>query len=82
MADIVLIKEEDLEITLWSAWRLPGLALFTVRYAGIGKVRMCAKRASENILVIETRSAGFFGLTPADPAALLTEINKRLASAH
>jgi hypothetical protein len=36
------ITKRDLEISLWSSFRLPGLALFTVPYVDVGKVKMCA----------------------------------------
>lgn len=53
LTSIKRITKRDLEITLWSSFRLPGLALFTVPYADVGKVKMCATSMSKGIFSLK-----------------------------
>jgi len=57
------IRRRNLDMTIWSAVRFPGIALFTVPYADVGNVKMCATAALNNILLIETEEEKY-GLTP------------------
>lgn len=74
------IERGDLEPTMWSALRLPGLALFTVPYSDAGPVKMCATRASQDIVLVDTDD-GRYGMTPADPRALTRAIEARVSTA-
>lgn len=71
------IKRRDLGISLLSSLRFPGLALFSVPYPEIGRVKMCATAASTGILLIETES-GTYGITPADEQQFVDELRKRM----
>lgn len=73
---ILEIRRRNLAISLWSSMRLPGLALFTVPYSDVGKVKMCATAAADRILLIET-ATGLYGLTPADEEGLVAAIRAR-----
>ena len=73
------IRHRDLRLSLWSSLRLPGLALFRVPYADVGKVNMCSTAALQGILLIET-DGGLFGLTPADEKGLLAELSDRMGA--
>lgn len=79
-ASIEDVRRTTLTPTLWSSMRMPGLALGSVLYADVGKVRMCAKRMSRDILLI---SAGGrrYGLTPADEAAFMAALSPMLPRA-
>ena len=70
------ITKRDLEISLWSSLRLPGLALFTVLYADLGKVKMCAASASTDIILIET-DRGLYGITPANEDEFIADFRSR-----
>lgn len=76
LASIKRITKRDLEISLWSSLRLPGLALFTVLYADVGKVKMCATSASKDIILIET-DHGLYGITPAKEDEFVTDFRSR-----
>ena len=65
LCNIRTIRRRNLGMTIWSAIRFPGIALFTVPYADVGNVKMCATAALNNILLIETDKEKY-GLTPAD----------------
>jgi hypothetical protein len=71
------IRSRDLEISLVSSFRFPGLALFAVPYPEVGTIRMCATAASHGILLIETASAKY-GLTPADEQQFVAELRNRM----
>lgn len=64
-AEITDVRRTDLTPSLWSSMRFPGLAMWTVQYADIGKVRMCATRMAKGILLIEAGGRRY-GITPAD----------------
>lgn len=71
------IKHRDLGISIVSSFRFPGLAVFTVPYPEVGKVKMCATASSEGILLIETKMDKY-GLTPADEKEFVAELQKRM----
>jgi hypothetical protein len=74
VAEIRRIREGDLEYLAWSeGWKLPGYTLFSIRYGGIGSVRMCATSMCKRVLVIET-DACKWGLTPADTRSFLDAV--------
>lgn len=77
LAEIRSIRRRDLAISLWSSLRLPGLALFSVPYADVGTVKMCATAAAHGILLIETANEKY-GLTPADEAGLVAALRARM----
>ena len=59
--------------SLWSSMRFPGLALWSVPYPEMGKVFMCAKRMSRDILLITVGSKRY-GITPADEQAFMAAL--------
>lgn len=71
------IRRRDLGIGVVSSFRFPGLALFSVPYPEVGRVRMCATAASSGILLIETGSAKY-GITPADEKGFVAELQERM----
>jgi hypothetical protein len=71
--EVQSIERRDLPISLWSSFRLPGLALFAVPYRGMGQIKMCATAAATDILLIEA-AGELYGSTPADEAGLLAAI--------
>ena len=70
------VERRDLRLSLWSSVRLPGVALFTVPYRGLGQVKMCATAAAKGILLIEA-AEGLYGITPADELGLLAALQSR-----
>ncbi|WP_189061247.1 PH domain-containing protein [Longimycelium tulufanense] len=71
--DIRRITRADLTISLVSSMRMPGVALFSVRYTDVGLVRMCATRATRGILLIDTGNRRY-GITPVDVDGLIQAI--------
>lgn len=78
VADITEVTKRDLSPSLWSSLRLPGVALFTVPYNDIGRVRMCATRASQGILLVVTEKGTRYGLTPDDEERFVEALTARL----
>jgi hypothetical protein len=78
--EITDVRRTDLTPSLWSSMRLPGLALWGVRYADVGNVHMCATRMAKGVLLI---SAGKrrYGITPADEVHFTGALSTRLRSA-
>lgn len=77
LAEIRTIRRRNLSLTIWSAIRFPGIALFTVPYADVGNVKMCATAALYDILLIETEKEKY-GLTPADESAFVAALRSRI----
>lgn len=75
LGEIRTIRRRNLNMTIWSSVRFPGIALFTIPYGDVGNVRMCATAALNDILLIETEK-GKFGLTPADEETFVAAIRK------
>jgi hypothetical protein len=73
------VRTTDLDPQLWSSLRLPGLALFTVPYSDVGRVKMCATRAAEDILLVETDD-GLYGITPAEEDRFVDRLTTQLPS--
>jgi len=71
------IRRRNLSMTIWSTVRFPGIALFTVPYADVGNVKMCATAALNNILLIETEKEKY-GLTPADEEAFVAALRAQM----
>ena len=78
LPEVESMQRRDLEVSLWASLRVPGLALFTVPYADVGKVKMCATRAAERIVLIRT-AHDLYGVTPTDEEAFLAAMRSRLA---
>ena len=76
LREIRAVELKDLAMSLWLATRLPGIALFSVHYAGVGVVRMCATRATKGIVLIET-TAGTYGVSPEDAQEFLSALKAR-----
>jgi hypothetical protein len=77
LSEIRTIRRRNLSLTIWSTVRFPGIALFTVPYADVGNVKMCATAAVNNILLIETEKEKF-GLTPADEETFVAAIRAQM----
>lgn len=77
LAQIESVRRRDLGMTIWSSIRFPGIALFTVPYADVGNVRMCATGALKGILLIETERAKY-GITPADEDGFVAALRSRV----
>lgn len=77
LKEIRSIRRRNLSMTIWSTVRFPGIALFTVPYADVGNVKMCATAALNNILLIETEKEKY-GLTPEDEDAFVVAIQAQL----
>lgn len=74
IASIRSTAERDLSYLPWSdGWKIPGYALFTIRYGDAGAVRMCATAVTKRILLIDTDAASW-GITPADVPSLVRAI--------
>ena len=73
---IQAVRRRNLRLSLWSSVRLPGVALFSVPYRGLGQVKMCATAAARDILLIETAD-GLYGITPADELGLLAALESQ-----
>ena len=73
LKEIRTIRRRNLSLTIWSTIRFPGIALFTVPYADVGNVKMCATAALNNILLIEMEKEKY-GLTPADEEAFVAAL--------
>jgi hypothetical protein len=77
LTEIRTIRRRNLGLTIWSTIRFPGIALFTVPYADVGNVKMCATAALNNILLIETEKDKY-GLTPADEEAFVAALRSQM----
>jgi hypothetical protein len=77
LSQIKRIRSMNLEMSIISSIRLPGLALFNVNYPEVGNVHMCASAALKNILLIETE-AGKYGITPENEEAFAAELRSRM----
>jgi hypothetical protein len=77
LGKIRAIRRRNLGLTIWSAIRFPGIALFTVPYSDVGNVKMCATAALNNILLIETEKEKY-GLTPADEEAFVVALRSQM----
>jgi hypothetical protein len=76
LRNVLTVGRRDLRMSLWSSLRLPGIALFGAPYRGLGRVYMCATAAAHGIVLIETARAKY-GLTPADEAEFMAEMEER-----
>jgi len=70
------VERRDLRMSLWSSVRLPGVALFSVPYRGMGQIKMCATAALKGILLIEA-AGELYGITPQDESGLLAALQAR-----
>lgn len=77
LSEIRTIRRRNLSLTIWSSIRFPGIALFTVPYADVGNVKMCATAALNHILLIETEKEKY-GLTPADEEAFVAALQAQM----
>lgn len=77
LSSIKRVVKRDLEISLWSSFRLPGLALFRVPYADVGVVKMCATSMSRGIILIET-DRGLYGITPDNEEQFIADLHSRI----
>lgn len=75
------VQKETLTPSFRVGTRMPGLALFSVAYNGLGKVRMCSTRTIRDVVLLET-DRGFYGISPADEERFMTELRRRMAAAR
>jgi hypothetical protein len=71
------MQRVDLGLSLWSSVRMPGVALFGVRYSDVGRVQMCSTAALQDIFLIKTEH-GLYGITPADEDRFAAEVEGRI----
>jgi hypothetical protein len=77
ISQIRAISEADLEWLPWSeGWKIPGYALFTIRYGGVDAVHMCATALRKRILLIDT-GIGLWGITPADVSGFVSAVESK-----
>lgn len=77
LGEVQVVRRRNLRPSVWSSFRFPGLALFTVAYSDVGSVKMCATAAADRILLVETGDTRY-GLTPADEEAFVTALQARI----
>lgn len=77
LREIRTVRRRTLSLTIWSTVRFPGIALFTVPYADVGNVKMCATAALNNILLIETEKEKY-GITPADEEVFVAALRAQM----
>jgi hypothetical protein len=77
--EIRSIRRRNLGMTIWSSIRFPGIALYTIPYADVGNVKMCATSALDKILLIETGKTKY-GLTPADEETFIAALRAQMES--
>jgi hypothetical protein len=77
LKDIERLSRRDLSPSLWASLRLPGIALFTVRYNDVGPVKMCASSAAHGILLIQTVGEAY-GITPEREDEFVSMLESRL----
>jgi len=77
ISEIRSIVERNLSWLPWAeGWKIPGYALFTIRYGDVGTVRMCATSMTRRVLVIET-DQGLWGITPQDEKGFIAAVESR-----
>jgi hypothetical protein len=77
ISEIRSIVERNLSWLPWAdGWKIPGYALFTIRYGDVGTVRMCATSMTRRVLVIET-DQGLWGITPQDEEGFIAAVESR-----
>lgn len=77
ISEIWSIVERNLSWLLWAeGWKIPGYALFSIRYGDVGAVRMCATSMTRRVLVIETNQ-GLWGITPQDQKGFIAAVETR-----
>jgi hypothetical protein len=72
------VETRDLQMSWLASYRFPGLALFTVDYIDVPRVRMCATAAAHRITLIEAGRTRY-GITPADEERFMRAIEARRA---
>lgn len=74
--EISKVSRVDLSPSFFVALAMPGIALYGVRCAGVGRVRMCATATVHNVYLVETRRGRRYGFTPADDRAFLSALHR------
>jgi hypothetical protein len=76
VSEVRNIVEKDLVYLPWSeGWKLPGYALFSMRFAKVGKVRMCATTLTHRVLLIETGKETW-GISPSSVPLFLAAVKR------
>jgi beta-lactamase superfamily II metal-dependent hydrolase len=71
------VRRRDLQWTVWSSMRFPGLALWGVLYSDVGKVYMCSTRTAEGVLLITTAGRKY-GISPAEEDRFADTLQARI----
>lgn len=71
------VEKKNLFPSLGVGVIMPGFAKWVVNYRGEGKIFMCATRATQEILIIQTRT-GKVGITPQYEEDFRAEINSKV----
>jgi hypothetical protein len=71
------VRRRDLQWTMWSSMRFPGLALWGVLYSDVGKVYMCSTRTAEGVLLISTAGRKY-GISPAEEDRFTDTLRARI----
>lgn len=79
LSAIRTVQKETLFPAFRANTRMPGIALFSVAYNGLGKVHMCSTRTIRDVVLIET-TGGFYGISPAEDEAFIQDLRRRLAT--
>jgi hypothetical protein len=79
-ADVEDVRRRDLQWTVWSSMRFPGLALGGVLYSDAGKVYMVSTRAAEGVLLVTTPSRKY-GMTPLEEERFADALKARIQGA-
>jgi len=74
---LVGVERKNLAWGAQSSMRLPGLALWKVRYAREGVIRMCSTRSSRGVLVLRTTEGTPYGISPAEEDRFIHELGMR-----
>jgi len=71
------VRTETLAPAFRASTRMPGIALFSVLYHRVGKVRMCSTRTIRDVVLLET-DGGYYGISPADDELFISQLRGRM----
>jgi hypothetical protein len=74
---IVSVVRKDMAFGVASSFRVPGIAVFDVKYSDEGIVHMYSTHALKDVTLIKTVDGKKYGISPADPDGFLQELRTR-----
>ncbi|MFE0155516.1 PH domain-containing protein [Nonomuraea sp. NPDC059007] len=77
LAEVSNVSRVRLAPSFFVALVMPGIALYGMRSAGHGRVRMCATKTITGVYLVETRNGTRYGFTPADEQAFEAALRRR-----